>query len=172
MQIPAALAAPLAIIAIVLGVLGLVMTLLSADAHRIEGLVAERTADLARTHERLMHTEFALDRVGIGNVWSDPESGRIRYANDEACRQLGYRREELAVLGIEDFNPGLTEERRVGLRRTIEQSGGSIRFETVHRRKDGSTYPAAVSLFLDQSGSQHWMIGFFAVNGARTRSWE
>jgi signal transduction histidine kinase/CheY-like chemotaxis protein len=64
-------------------------------------------------------------------------------------------------MNVDEFNPGLPAAARIGLLRRIVEAGGSLRFETVHRRKDGSTYPAAVSLFLDESGDKPWMIGFF-----------
>ncbi len=152
-----------------LGLLGLVMSILSAESQRVERRVAEGTAELARTHDRLRHIEFALDKVGIGVVWSDVDSARILYANDESCRQLGYAREELLRLKVEDINRALpsTEWRQRAL--DLAHAGGSMRFEGVHHRKDGSTYPADVWVYLVEGADASGMIALFSDTTERKR---
>ncbi|HSL29045.1 MAG TPA: PAS domain S-box protein [Anaerolineales bacterium] len=69
--------------------------------------------------------------------------GRIMEANAAAVRAYGYSRDELLALSITDLRADAT------LKLTLEQMAqadtGGILFETIHRRKDGSTFPVEVS---------------------------
>jgi PAS domain S-box-containing protein len=79
----------------------------------LESLVEQRTAALQQTNDQLVHTQFAMDRAGIGIAWNNPETGQFFYANDELCRQLGYTRDELMSLtsatSIPPFRPRLCD---------------------------------------------------------------
>jgi PAS domain S-box-containing protein len=68
-------------------------------------------------------------------------------ANEEACRQLGYTREELIGMPVGRFVEGLEAE---ALQRVIEhmRQAGVASFRAVHRRKDGTTYPVETRLAL------------------------
>jgi diguanylate cyclase (GGDEF)-like protein/PAS domain S-box-containing protein len=69
--------------------------------------------------------------------------GRVLDANDAAIKQYGYTREELLNLTVEDIRlPGTEQLHRAQMREAYEKG---ILFETVHRRKDGSTFPVEVS---------------------------
>ena len=72
----------------------------------------------------------------------DAESGRIIDANPAAEVAYGYSREELISLEIFKLRveppPGVTHQMRVA-----NEEG--ILFETLHRRRDGSTFPVEVS---------------------------
>ena len=80
---------------------------LARHRDELEVMVRERTAELHERSEQLAQTAFAMDRVGIGIAWTDARTGRFIYVNDDACRQLGYAREELLALGISDINPSV-----------------------------------------------------------------
>jgi PAS domain S-box-containing protein len=71
------------------------------------------------------------------------QTGRILEANAAAGKAYGYSREELLALTIKDLRaPGMlaqTDEQMM----TAFESG--IQFETVHRRKDATTFPVEVS---------------------------
>jgi PAS domain S-box-containing protein len=75
----------------------------------------------------------------------DPETLRFVDINDRACVNLGYTREELLVMRVYDVDPNLDESLH---RRVIDvlQASGSTIFESLHRRKDGSTFPVEVSI--------------------------
>src|SRR5690349_10272422 len=71
------------------------------------------------------------------------DNGRLLEVNAAACATYGYSREELLALSIQDLRaPGT---RDLTLAQMEEADTHGILFETVHRRKDGSTFPVEVS---------------------------
>ncbi len=143
---------------------------LERHRHHLEVLVRERTAEIEQSNARLRQTQFAMDRAGIGIAWSEVGSGRFLYANDEACRQLGYPAEELLRLGVSDISPELPME---AFRRVVDglKAGGcKLRIETHHRRKDGSTYPVEVTLYLPEAPGETHCIAFYQDITERKRS--
>jgi PAS domain S-box-containing protein len=72
--------------------------------------------------------------------------GVIVSANDRALEAYGYSRDELAGLTIGDLREPDPQSQ------VTEAAEGGARFPTVHRRKDGSTFPVEVS-------SRGFMIG-------------
>ncbi len=87
--------------------------------------------------------EHARDAVYLSN-----NDMRFVYVNDEACRVLGYQRDELLRLTPFDIDPDVTlEETRYIRERALAE--GTLTIETRHRRRDGSTYPVEIrySLF-------------------------
>jgi PAS domain S-box-containing protein len=71
------------------------------------------------------------------------EDARILEANVAAERAYGYTREELLALSLFDIRaPGSIASIRSQL---IAAKTGNILFETMHRHKDGSTFPVEVS---------------------------
>jgi PAS domain S-box-containing protein len=69
--------------------------------------------------------------------------GRIVEANDAAVNSYGYERDEFLRLSIGDLRDPATT-RSVASQMHAADSGG-LTFETMHRRKDGSTFPVEVS---------------------------
>jgi PAS domain S-box-containing protein len=100
-------------------------------------------ADRKRTEEKLRRYELlaALSRDIILHMRY--EDGLILEANVAAVNAYGYSREELLELTIHDLRAvetqGLTKDQMV-----LANERGVL-FETVHRRKDGSTFPVEVS---------------------------
>jgi len=70
--------------------------------------------------------------------------GAILQANDRAVQAYGYSQQELLRMNIRELRGAATVgEVETQLRRAI--GGEGLRFRTVHRRRDGSTFPAEVS---------------------------
>jgi PAS domain S-box-containing protein len=92
----------------------------------------ERLA-LAKRYEYL--TRYANEAILIMD-----KDCKIIEANDQAVRSYGYEREELLRLCLCDLYPS---DRRLEVLETVEQNRAN--FETVHRRKDGTIFPVAVS---------------------------
>jgi diguanylate cyclase (GGDEF)-like protein/PAS domain S-box-containing protein len=71
--------------------------------------------------------------------------GRVIEASNSFCRMLGYTRKELMGLHPSDWDIGQsTSEEEASIRLEFEHPG-TIRFETQHRRKDGTVFDVEVS---------------------------
>ncbi|HUK66091.1 MAG TPA: PAS domain S-box protein, partial [Anaeromyxobacteraceae bacterium] len=100
------------------------------------GLARRRRAlDERALHLRLEYLwKHANDIVVLSAL-----DGRILDANDRALAAYGYTREELRSLRSSDLRPPELRADHAVLSRLETQ--GALLFETVHRRKDGSTFP-------------------------------
>ena len=75
----------------------------------------------------------------------DPVTLRFLDVNETACRELGYSREELLTMNVQDIDPNVDTDAVVMVNEQLKESG-SARFETMHRRKDGSIFPVEVNI--------------------------
>lgn len=97
--------------------------------------------ELEKAKERLKYYELLSEnsRDIILFVASD---GRLLEANRTAELTYGYTREELKSLSIFDLR---LDDKPVVLAQMAEAGRSGILFETVHKRKDGSTLPVEVN---------------------------
>jgi diguanylate cyclase (GGDEF)-like protein/PAS domain S-box-containing protein len=93
--------------------------------------------------EQLQLTRFALDNALDGVAFLDQES-RYLYVNHAACRARGYTHDELLAMRLIDVEPDLTLAWWRQIWEHLQQQG-STRFETIHHRKDGSSYPVEIA---------------------------
>jgi formate hydrogenlyase transcriptional activator len=121
------------------------------EQRRAEELAREATKSLLfRVHENERTIrELKLFRTLVDNSNDaievvDPETLRIIDVNEKACSTLGYTRDELLSLRVFDIDPGVTESSMAPIREQWRNTG-RLMFESVHRRKDGSTFPVEVS---------------------------
>ena len=86
--------------------------------------------------------EFVLDHARDA-VYLINRDLRFVYVNEEACRALGYSRDELLGLSPSDIDPDTTSEdaRHIWKQLLIR---GYITFETRHQRRDGSQFPVEI----------------------------
>ncbi len=75
----------------------------------------------------------------------DSETLRFLDVNQKTCTALGYSREELLSMSVRDIDPAATELALAKIREELRQSG-SLVTETLHRRKDGLTFPVEISM--------------------------
>lgn len=102
---------------------------------------AEGDPNLARKLSRLVETTFSEVYFFGG------DDLRFEYANLAAVRNTGYSLDELRGLTPLDLKPEFDAQRFSSLLQTLERKTEShVRFETLHRRKDGSTYECDVLL--------------------------
>lgn len=95
---------------------------------------------LAQRYEYL--TRYANDIILVTD-----QNLMIMEANDRALASYGYDRDEFLNLPLSALYPPESRQVLDGLLGKVEEQGGLI-FETIHQRKDGSTFPAEVSLRL------------------------
>ncbi|WP_158002566.1 PAS domain S-box protein [Methyloterricola oryzae] len=81
--------------------------------------------------------------TSVDGFWMADTQGNIHQANEAYARMSGYQLEELTRLRISDLEAKETpEEMAAHIHQIINE--GSARFETRHRRKDGSVWPVHV----------------------------
>ncbi len=95
----------------------------------------------------ISRNEFLLEEM-LGRiaeaVFVIDKQGRFLYANRSAYKDRGYTKEEFLKLNVKDIN--LPERADFVKERISEvQRKGKAIFETIHVRKDGSTFPVEVS---------------------------
>jgi PAS domain S-box-containing protein len=120
--------------------------------------MTQEIAERNQAEEELRLTQFCIDKASIG-IYMILEGGNIRSANDYACRSLGYSREELCAMSVFDIDPTFTEEVFIEHRRELYASG-SRTFETMHRRKDGTTYPVEITVNCLEFGGKKLTVSF------------
>jgi|GEM_PF-732095 len=86
----------------------------------------------------------ALDQSTVDEIFLYDVDGDILYANDSACRALGYTYMELTGMNIADIDPHLDRDRIRWSFDKYHQEGQQVT-ERVHRRKNGETFPVEIS---------------------------
>jgi PAS domain S-box-containing protein len=111
--------------------------------------VSERLLFRVREDERTIH-ELKLFRTLVDQCNDaievvDPGTLRFLDANEKACSELGYSREELLSMRVLDIDPAVTESSVATIVAELRKTGRMV-LDSVHRRKDGSTFPVEISL--------------------------
>jgi PAS domain S-box-containing protein len=115
--------------------------------------VSRDITEQKRAIAELEMTQFLVDKASIG-VHRISEEGNILYANEYTCRTLGYTPEELCSMTVFDIDPTFSHEKFREHRETT-QAAGSRTFESLHRRKDGSTFPVEITVnYLESQGNE------------------
>jgi PAS domain S-box-containing protein len=86
----------------------------------------------------LDHSNDAIEVV-------EPVTMRLLDVNEKSCSELGYTREELLSMTIFDIDPQLTPDTVIQVQEDLLKAGFVIK-ESVHRRKNGTTFPIEVNL--------------------------
>lgn len=111
-----------------------------------------------QAEERLKLTQYCVDNVYIGIFRIDDE-GRIRSVNSQACKSLGYTAEELCSMSVLDIDSRFTHEEWLAHRRELRKRG-STTFETMHRHKNGETFPVEVTVNLLSFEGEEFCLSF------------
>ncbi len=120
----------------------------------LRGFLADIT-EQKRAEEYLNKFQQTIDQSTEIVFWLTRDGG-FEYVNEEACRSLGYTREELLGMDLWDINPSLSRKQWEAdmARYYNNRQGGSTVFESVHRRKDGTEYPVEVRAQFFWSGER------------------
>lgn len=118
-----------------------------AQAAELAVAKAELEAEIAehkRALKELRHFKFISDNASDGHDLIDRD-GRLLYVNQRACQRLGYTEAEMLQMTLMDIDPLFSEERVRELFQRMETEEVS-EFESLRRRKDGTTFPVEVSV--------------------------
>ncbi len=137
------------------------------QAHdKLETRVEERTAELVESSRKYRHLfEHAHDSIFI----VDPETRRIMDVNENTIRRLGYTRQELLKLTIDDLSAPESLTNNDHMLEELRESG-SVIFEHLHQRKDGSTFPVEISSRIIQVSGQQVIQSFVRDISERRRA--
>lgn len=80
--------------------------------------------------------------------------GRFVDVNNQACRSVGYSRDELLTMSVRDVEISKNPDNQKIIWPKLEQ-GENVRIEGIHCRKDGSNFPVEVSLGLVKMDNQN-----------------
>jgi two-component system cell cycle sensor histidine kinase/response regulator CckA len=106
------------------------------------GLRRGPAGDSALTEQLLSMLKKSVDAAPEAVFWID-DNGRFVYVNEAACRSLQYTADELLRMTLYDVNPQTSRESAAQMMKGIRQTG-SVRLESVHRRRDGTTFPVEI----------------------------
>ena len=101
-----------------------------------------------RSEESLKLFRTLIDQASDAIEVVDPATSRYIDVNERTCRSLGYTREEMLSMFVFDVDLHTKE-----MQNRVEEGfreKGFARFESEHRRKDGSVFPVEVELRLVQ----------------------
>ncbi len=129
-------------------------TFANRAGERFLGGVALDITERLRAEQALKLSQFSIDCSDDTMLWIG-DDGHIFNANRAACRALGYPHEELIGLHISQVDPLVT---RASFEDSLTRlkTAGSLIFESIHRRKDGTTYPVELRQnFLDFEGHEY-----------------
>lgn len=117
-------------------------------------LLGKQESKMKAAEDKLKLTQFSVDHTANAAFWIE-KNGKFVYVNEEACSSLNYTREELLSLTVFDISPDFPRDQWPGHWEELKQRGFST-FETVHGKKDGSTFPVEISAnFLDYNGKEY-----------------
>ncbi len=120
----------------------------------LERRVKERTHDLTEIHRR---NETIL-RTAIDGYFVLDAKGRFIEVNDAYCAMSGYARNEILCMGLGEIEVIASEKAITRNLRRIRRDGGD-RFETRHRRKDGSQINIEISVnYLPDDGGGRFIV--------------
>jgi len=115
-----------------------------SDPQRMLGMALDIT-ERRHAQESLHLFRRLIDQTNDAIEVVEPETLRFLDVNDKCCRDLGYTRDELLSLNVNDIDPMMNGDSMVRIGKQIDQFGFLI-FESLRRRKDGSTYPVEINL--------------------------
>ena len=117
------------------------------------GGIAFDITERKQREEEMRMMQFAVDHATDRIAWIAPD-GRFLYANEAACKEMGYTLEEVLSMRVSDIDPNFPVERWTDHYEEVKKRG-SMRLETQQIDGDGKTHNIEVSSkFLKFSGRE------------------
>ncbi len=119
------------------------------DRKRLRDEHLQSVATLRESEAELLRFKNVLDNTLDMIFMFEPESLRFVYLNQGSVLSMGYSREELLGMTPYQIEPLIPEPKfRQLIAPLLSGEQSSLRFETVHRRKDGTEFPVYIVLQL------------------------
>ncbi len=116
-------------------------------------LITERR----RAEQQLRRTQFIVDHFTDAVFWAN-EAGALVYVNQAAQASLGYSEEELLGMMLWDVDPKVTPANWPDTIEALQQSR-DFTSNSLHARKDGSTFPVEIKGLLIEFEGQRLICG-------------
>ncbi len=107
--------------------------------------IARDITERKRAEESLRLFRTLIDRSSDSIEVIDPVTGRFLDANEKGYAELGYTREEFLALTVFEVDSGVSLATFMKNTPELQKVAFAV-FESVHRRKDGTTFPVEVRL--------------------------
>lgn len=112
--------------------------------------------------------QFSIDRAADAAYYICPD-GHFFYVNESACQSLGYSRDELLTMTIQEIDSGCPPESWALQWQEVKQRR-SLKFETQHQTKDGQIFPVEVTLNYLKFNDQEYNCAFVRDISERKRA--
>ena len=94
--------------------------------------------------QKIEMLDFALNKASDAIFITNKQNELFHYVNEEACRSLGYSRDELKGLSVSNIDPNVDFTFLKKINSEI-QIGKPLVFESRHKAKDGRIFPVEVA---------------------------
>lgn len=108
--------------------------------------------------EELLLKRSLMEKVSDGLFIVDPTSRRILDVNETTCAQLGYAKEELLELRVEDLDPVMSVDQWSAHLEEVRGAAEGLTLETRHRTKEGSWLPVELRVRHVTLGDRSYLI--------------
>ncbi|MGO9444690.1 MAG: PAS domain S-box protein, partial [Thiobacillaceae bacterium] len=119
--------------------------------------VKQDVTERREAEKRLHLTQQIIDK-SQAFLWVNAD-GRVVYANDVACRSLGYTRDELTGKAVWDFDYDFNAEDWPAAWSETRQKG-VFNLDSRHRRKDGTLFPVEINAHHGQYAGEEYCFAF------------
>ena len=107
-----------------------------------------------KAEKALWLMKFSLDHSSEMLYWIDPK-GKIVDVNSTTCERLGYDREEIVSLTVENIDPHIQMEEYQQIWQDLKQAGSS-KMQSTHHTKDGKGIPVEITLnYIQYDGREY-----------------
>ncbi len=123
----------------------------------LEGTIMDIT-ERQRATQELALVNFAMNHIREAAYLAD-EQGCLHYVNDEACRVMGYRRDELLKMRVIDVDTVNTRQEQWAANWERLKSQKSATFESRHINRKGSDFPVEINANYFEFMGQPYILG-------------
>lgn len=123
-----------------------------------EASLKEELHNHKQAEQVLLQFRRVMDESNDAIFMIDPETSRYIDFNRSAYERLGYSREELSELSAIDIAQHISSLKVWHERVELIREKGALIFDTVYRRKNGTTFPVEVSARMLEYGGQTIMV--------------